>query len=88
MTSMPRPEIKILPFVVFLEQEPSVRLNTSELQDYFWLSIYQIETSRGTAKFGSFEGPAFMIGKIVIWGLTYRILESFLEILRLINYPF
>ncbi len=88
VTSMPRPEIKILPFVVFLEQEPSVRLNANELQEYFWVSIDEIETSRGTAKFCSFEAPAFMIGKNVIWGLTYRILESFLVILRLINYPF
>jgi len=42
----------------------------------------QIEKSRGTTKFASFEAPAFILGEAVIWGLTYRILESLFEVLR------
>ena len=82
LRSRPRPEIKILPFVIFLEHEPLIRLNVEELQESFWLMLGQIEKSRGTAKFASFEATAFILGEAVIWGLTYRILESLFEVLR------
>jgi 8-oxo-dGTP pyrophosphatase MutT (NUDIX family) len=82
LRSKPRPEIKILPFVILLENEPQIRLNKKELAEYFWIPLSQIERSRGAAKFASFEAPAFTIGETVIWGLTYRILESFLQVLR------
>jgi 8-oxo-dGTP pyrophosphatase MutT (NUDIX family) len=77
-----RPEIKILPFVILLENEPQIRLNKKELAEYFWIPLSQIERSRGVAKFASFEAPAFTLGETVIWGLTYRTLESFLQVLR------
>jgi len=35
LRSKPRPEIKILPFVIFLEHEPLIRLNVEELQESF-----------------------------------------------------
>lgn len=82
MRSKPRPEIKILPFVTLLEHEPLVRLNRKELQAAFWISLSQIDKSRGMAKFASFEAPAFIIRETVIWGLTYRILESLLQVLH------
>lgn len=82
VASKPRPDLRILPFVVLLESEPRIRLNKKELTDYYWISLDQIEESRGMARPASFETQAFIVGEIIIWGLTYRILESFLQILR------
>jgi 8-oxo-dGTP pyrophosphatase MutT (NUDIX family) len=85
LRSKPRPELKILPFVIFLEHEPLIRLNEKELQKSFWMPLDQIEKSRGTTKFASFEAPAFILGETIVWGLTYRILESLLQVLSSIN---
>jgi 8-oxo-dGTP pyrophosphatase MutT (NUDIX family) len=74
--SKPRLGIKVLPYVVLIEDEPSIRLNKKELEEYFWISIEELVRSRTTVKssFGKF--PAFIVGSIIIWGLTYRIVES------------
>ena len=79
--SKPRPEIKVLPYVVFIEDDPSIRLNKKELEEYFWISIEELVRSRTTVKFRFGKFPAFNVGNVIIWGLTYRILESL--ILRL-----
>ena len=74
--SKPRSEIKVLPYVVFIEDEPSIRLNKKELEEYFWISIEELVRSRTTVKFSFGKSPAFNVGNIIIWGLTYRIVES------------
>lgn len=80
LRSMPRPELMILPFVVLVEHKPIIRLNEEELQSFIWIRLQQILGSRNTVRVGSREVPAFVVGKTVIWGLTYRIIESFIQI--------
>jgi 8-oxo-dGTP pyrophosphatase MutT (NUDIX family) len=79
--SAPRPEMKILPFVVLLEHEPSIKLN-EELEWFVWISLEELVQHRGTVKLGFGEFPAYIVGDSIIWGLTYRILEKFIDTLK------
>ena len=81
LTSTPRPEMKILPFVVLLEHEPSIKLN-EELERSVWISLEELVRHRGTGGFSFGEFPAYIVGNTVIWGLTYRILENFVHTLE------
>jgi len=76
LRSAPRPEMKILPFVILLEREPSIKLN-EELEWFVWISLEELVQHKGIGKFSFGEVPAYIIGNSVIWGLTYRILEIF-----------
>jgi len=76
-----RPEMKILPFVILLEHEPSIKLN-EELEWFVWISPEELVQHKGTAKLGFGEFPAYIVGNSVIWGLTYRILETFVKTLE------
>jgi 8-oxo-dGTP diphosphatase len=80
-TSTPRPEMRILPFVIFLEQNPSIKLG-AELQDFAWISLYGLNQHKGSVRFSFRQFPAYLIGDMIIWGLTYRILEDFTQILE------
>lgn len=80
--SEPKPEIKVLPFVILIEKEPSIRLNQKELEEYFWIPVDELVRNRKKAKFSFDEFPAFAVGSIIIWGLTYRIVERFISCLE------
>ena len=80
--SRPRPEIRVLPFVILVGDEPSVKLNEKELEQYFWVPLEELVRNRTTARLGFGEVPAYVVGSIVIWGLTYRIVESFIGCLK------
>lgn len=75
-----RPEMNILPFVILLEQEPSIKLN-EELEWFVWMSPKELAEHKGTAKFSFGEFPAYIVGNNVIWGLTYRILKKVIHTL-------
>jgi 8-oxo-dGTP pyrophosphatase MutT (NUDIX family) len=77
LRSTRRPKMKILPFVVLLNQEPLIKLNKTELEDYTWISTGELFQSYGTVEFEFGKFPAYIIGGMVIWGLTYRILKEF-----------
>jgi 8-oxo-dGTP pyrophosphatase MutT (NUDIX family) len=79
--STQRPDMKILPFVFLLERDPSIRLN-EELEGFVWISLEELIHSRSIAKFSFGEVPAYAVRGIVIWGLTYRILEKFVRLLQ------
>lgn len=81
LISPPRPEMKILPFVILLENEPAVTLNEKELEDFVWITLKELSRNRGTVTFWFGEFPSYNVGHHVIWGLTYRILEMFLQTL-------
>lgn len=81
--SKPRPEIRVLPFVILLRDEPSIRLNEKELEEYFWIPLEELIRDSTTAKFSFGEVPAFIVGSTVIWGLTYRIVECLLHCLKI-----
>jgi 8-oxo-dGTP pyrophosphatase MutT (NUDIX family) len=74
-------EMKVLPFVVLLEREPSIKLN-EELEGFVWISLDELVQHKGSVKFSFGEFPAYIVGNIVIWGLTYRILEKFVHTLE------
>ena len=76
LRSTQRPEMKILPFVFLLKHEPSIKLN-EELEWFVWISMEELSQNKGTVKFSFGEHPAYIVGKSVIWGLTYRILKKF-----------
>jgi len=84
LRSRPRPGLKILPFVVLLEYEPSIRLNEKELEEFVWTPLQEIVRGKGSAKFSFGEVSAYTVGRTVVWGLTYRILEDFFGILKLV----
>lgn len=80
--SIPKPEIKVLPFVNFNGQEPTVKLNKNELEEYYWVSIEELVANRRTVEFDFGKQPAFVLRGIVVWGMTYRILENLLCLLN------
>ena len=80
--SMPRPEIKVVPFVIFLEHEPAITLSERELEKYVWIPIEKLAKSKATVTFSFGESPAYLVDDTVIWGLTYRIIEELMQILK------
>lgn len=80
-TSTPRLEMKILPFVILLEHDPLIKLD-AELQEFTWISLQGLSQHKGSVRFSFGQVPAYLIGGIVIWGLTYRILEDLTQILE------
>lgn len=76
-TSTQNPELKILPFVILIEHEPTIRLNKKELESFSWLPLKGLTKHKRLVKFNFGEFPAYVIGSNVIWGITYRILEEF-----------
>lgn len=77
LTSTQRPEMKILPFVVLLEHEPSIKLNKRELERFVWYSLEELFLNETSVKFDFGEFPAYIVGDNIVWGLTYRILQNF-----------
>jgi hypothetical protein len=80
LRSTQRPEMKILPFVVLLKHDPSIKLN-EELEGFVWISLKDLLQHKGIVKFSFGEFRAYIVGNTIIWGLTYRILEKFIHIL-------
>jgi 8-oxo-dGTP diphosphatase len=80
--SKPRPEIRILPFVILVEHEPTIKLGKQEIESYVWIALEELQRHRGTFKLNLGEVDAYIIENYVIWGLTYRILENLFRILQ------
>ena len=83
LRSGPRPDLRVLPFVILVEYEPRVRLNREELEAFFWIQFEELAQSKTFVKFDFGEVPAYSVRDGVIWGLTYRILEDFFAVLKL-----
>jgi 8-oxo-dGTP pyrophosphatase MutT (NUDIX family) len=81
LRSTQRPEMMILPFVVMLEQEQTIKLN-EELTEYLWTPLKKLAHQTGTAEFSFGEYPAYIVEGHVVWGLTYRILERLFSIIE------
>lgn len=82
IVSAPRPEMKILPFVIYCGHEPSITLNEKELEGFFWVSLKELVRHKGTVTFWFGEFPAYVLEENVIWGLTFRIVEMVVCILN------
>jgi len=79
-TSNVAPTLGVLPFVFFCEETPEIRLS-GELVSYIWVSIEQLRRSKGIIPVKQGTAPAYGMEGEVVWGLTYRMLESLLHIL-------
>ena len=77
--SEPKPDFKILPFVVLLENEPRLKLNKAELERFMWVPYEEVVGSKGVVEFSFGKFPAYIFADAVVWGITYRILSEFLE---------
>jgi 8-oxo-dGTP diphosphatase len=77
--SEPKPDFKILPFVVLLADEPRLKLSKAELEAYLWVPYEKIVQSRGVAEFSFGKVPAYVLSGAVVWGITYRILSEFIK---------
>lgn len=82
------PPILIFPFVFGVSGETRARVASREVDEVLWvplssfrrpeaLSTVEISYPDGTSR----DFPCFRIEKRVVWGLTYRILTGFFEIL-------
>ena len=78
--STQKPEMKILPFLVLQEREQAISLN-EELTEYFWTPLATLSKNKGTVKFSFGEHPAYIIENYIVWGLTYKILDTLLTLL-------
>ena len=85
LRSKPRPGLMILPFVVLLEREPSIRLSERELEGFVWIPLREVIRGKGSVEFDFSEVPAYTVGRTVIWGLTYRVLEDFIRTVELVR---
>jgi 8-oxo-dGTP diphosphatase len=74
-----KPEIKILPFVVLLEDEPKLKLNKNELERVIWVPFEEIAQSKGTVEFSFGKVPAYIFADAIVWGATYKILSKFVK---------
>lgn len=76
-----RPEWNILRFVILLEQKPSIRVNEREVKKFIWVSLKELVQNEGIVTLSFGERPSYIVGKYVIWGLTYNILHNFIYVL-------
>jgi len=78
------PDLSVRPFVFTLPGEPATA-PSPEAAECFWVGLKDLRGSACTAAF-KIAGkprflPAFRVDSRIVWGLTYRILTSLLEIL-------
>jgi 8-oxo-dGTP pyrophosphatase MutT (NUDIX family) len=79
-------DMVISPFLFFLDATLPPTPDTSEVADALWvpLRVFRDERYKGTTHFSrdgfGMDFPAFLYGGKTIWGLTYRILCRFLEV--------
>jgi 8-oxo-dGTP pyrophosphatase MutT (NUDIX family) len=76
-----RPDMRIQPFIFASEEPPEVTLN-HELIAHYWMPLDELDRSRGTTRIGSRDFPAYLIEGEAVWGLTFRMLEKFYEIIN------
>ena len=77
------PSLVVRPFVFGMGERPEVRLSR-EVAQHLWVPLDELRTSLGTGEVrhrGSvLQVPAYRAGERLVWGLTQRILEPFLEL--------
>lgn len=83
--SSPVLDLCILPFVVILPQEQSIKLNANELESFMWVPVEKLARSKATTHVRIDKVPAFVFEGAVVWGITHRILSDFLEIIEKAN---
>jgi 8-oxo-dGTP diphosphatase len=80
--SVVKPDMEILPFVVYCKEKPVVHVNTHELKEAVWISIPELVQNQKMAILPLGEFPAFVVKEYTIWGVTYRIMKQFLQVFK------
>lgn len=78
------PRLSVRPFVFGMAARPAL-CTGPEAADLFWVELAGLPVTRGEETF-QIAGrparlPAFRVGSRVVWGITYRILGSLLDLL-------
>lgn len=76
-----RKRMLVQPFIFLCESQPDVTLN-EELCSFFWVPIKELEGGRCRTNVRGLEVQGFKVRGEVIWGLTYRMIENLIEIIR------
>lgn len=78
--------IRVTPFVAFASGPVEVKLNETELTDYFWIPMSYLRDKQNLStysieRFGKrVQVPSYRyLGQHVIWGMTLKIIEDFLS---------
>ena len=81
------PSVTVTPFVAVAPQDAVPRVQLTEVEAAFWMSLAELRKTEGSALFslegreGTREFPAFPSPKGPIWGITERILSQFLALI-------
>jgi 8-oxo-dGTP pyrophosphatase MutT (NUDIX family) len=79
------PRLTISPYVFAVPRDTEARVASREIEQVFWVSLDQLRAPqhRGAIEIplpgGPRSFPSFQVSGEHVWGLTYRILERFLE---------
>jgi hypothetical protein len=80
--------ITVTPFVYLCEQRPEV-IHNDEVASTVWVPFEHILHPRAVSSYRidspSFKAtfPAFVYERYLVWGLTYRIIETFAQLFEL-----
>jgi 8-oxo-dGTP pyrophosphatase MutT (NUDIX family) len=91
---IPPSNFDVLPVVGYLDKDPILQIDTTEVQQVFSVSIRELLNGAniGTGKIISREGnevevPCYWIQNHMVWGATSMILSEFIEVIREIPLP-
>jgi 8-oxo-dGTP pyrophosphatase MutT (NUDIX family) len=73
--------ITVQPFIFYFKDMPSIKLSY-ELQSYLWAPLRELKATRTRSSVKGSDVPIFSFNDEVVWGLTFRILEKFLDLLE------
>ena len=76
-----RKSIAVQPIVYRFDYYPQVKLNY-ELTKFLWAPLSEIIQGKTNATVKGWEGPVYMVQGETVWGLTFRMLEKILELLK------
>ena len=85
-SSVRLPRLRIAPFVFGVSADQEARPTSPEVDQVFWIPLSRLRDSatRSTITIplpgGPRNFPSFLVEGEHVWGLTYRILEQFLEL--------
>ncbi len=81
-------DLVIEPHVFFVAHDEPLALRAAEVEEALWVPLEPMLTGASLTtrpyvhEGRSFEMPGYFVGDHVVWGLTHRMLESFLDLVR------
>jgi hypothetical protein len=84
-------DMVISPFLFSVERPLPTNIDRSEVADALWvpMEVFHDDRFHGSIAFTrdghQMEYPAFVYGEHKVWGLTYRMIRGFLDILEIVD---